>query len=212
VAGRPPPGLRLTEAELAARLVTSRVPVREALQDLARDGWIDLLPRRGARVHTPHVSEVDNVFAVRAALESERARIAARVATPIDVEKKLRHLVTVGSALAQASDERGASQANSDFHRQIAEITRNDLLTQILKTLETRIRWYFSQVAAVCGMNSWLEHERIVDAISCADDELAAEEARKQYRVHPGDLSRFLGRGARVNSMETLKYAGAAWS
>ncbi len=114
---------------------------------------------------------------VRAALESECARIAARVATPIDVEK-LRHLVTVGSALAQASDERGASQANSDFHRQIAEITRNDSPDANLEN---------ARDPAFVGI--------FLDAISCADDELAAEEARKHTECTLATYHTFLEEG-----------------
>jgi hypothetical protein len=59
------------------RLGVSRVPIREALQLLYRDGWVDLRPHQGAFVHEPSVQEVDEVFSVRTLLEVESARLAA---------------------------------------------------------------------------------------------------------------------------------------
>lgn len=71
------PGSHLVEVDLAGRLGVSRGPVREALQTLRLEGWVDLHSGRGAFVHMPSDSEVDETFAVRGALESEAAGLAA---------------------------------------------------------------------------------------------------------------------------------------
>jgi DNA-binding GntR family transcriptional regulator len=177
VTGQLSPGARLTEADLAVQLGTSRIPVREALQELAMDGWIDLMPRQGARVHVPTKTEVEEVFALRDALESESARLVAGSASSADVER-LRVIVGQGRAFAEAGDEVRASETNTEFHRTIAELTSNGLLLRILGTLEKRSRWYFRQVAAVRGVHSWVEHARIVDAIAAGHQEAAARESR----------------------------------
>src|ERR671915_2068599 len=75
------PGEHLVEAEIAKQLGISRIPVREGLQLLARDGWIDLRPRQGAFVHQPGTREVDDVFTVRTLLEVESTKLAAGKAT-----------------------------------------------------------------------------------------------------------------------------------
>ena len=63
-------------------LGVSRVPVREALQLLSQDGWVDLRAGFGTFVHAPTMKEIDDVFRVRAALEAEGAyQAACRVAT-----------------------------------------------------------------------------------------------------------------------------------
>ena len=79
--GSLPPGHHLVEADIAKKLGVSRIPVREGLQLLARDGWIDLRPRQGAFVHQPTAQEVDDVFCVRTLLEVEAPNGAQRQRT-----------------------------------------------------------------------------------------------------------------------------------
>src|SRR6478752_3378368 len=70
-------GQHLVESELAEQLGVSRQPVREALQRLHTDGWVDLRPAQGAFVHTPSEDEVDQLLGVRTVLETYSARLAA---------------------------------------------------------------------------------------------------------------------------------------
>src|SRR5262245_10620454 len=85
--GALPPGTRLIEGELAQRLGVSRGPVRETLQLLATDGFVDLRPRQGAFVHMPTLKEVGDFYDVRGALECESARLAATRINPERVER-----------------------------------------------------------------------------------------------------------------------------
>jgi DNA-binding GntR family transcriptional regulator len=194
--GEMPVGARLTEADLAARLGVSRIPVREALQALSQDGWVDLLPRQGARVHVPTLKEVEDVFGVRAALESECARLAAQ-SLGSDEAQRLAELIERGHAVARAGDNVAASEANADFHRLITQSAGNLLMADILGRLELRIRWYFTHVAAVRGVQSWVEHQRILDAMIGRDADLAALESRRHteatldvYRRYHRDSNR----------------------
>ena len=72
-------GVRLGEEELAEALSISRTPVREALRRLAAEGLVELLPNRGARVPRWDESDVNDIFDLRAVLESHAA---GRAATP----------------------------------------------------------------------------------------------------------------------------------
>src|SRR5918999_2313798 len=99
------PGEHLVEADIAKKLGVSRIPVREALQLLARDGWIDLRPRQGAFVHQPTMSQVDDVFSVRTLLEVESTRLAASKATG-DSISALRKIQKTGSDALDRGDER----------------------------------------------------------------------------------------------------------
>src|SRR5699024_9209070 len=89
------PGAHLIEVEIAGRLQVSRQPVREALQALQSEGWIDLRPGRGAFVHHPTESEADEVFAVRVVLEEKAAGLAARTATAEQLDE-LREICAQG--------------------------------------------------------------------------------------------------------------------
>src|ERR1700721_41620 len=59
------PGQHLVENELAAQLGVSRQPIREALQRLQSEGWVDLRPALGAFVHVPTDAEADELLGVR---------------------------------------------------------------------------------------------------------------------------------------------------
>ncbi len=78
VTGELPPGSRIVEDRLAERLGVSRNPVREALQALAAEGFVEILPRRGAVVAQITPEQAEDLFDVRTALEPLAARLAAR--------------------------------------------------------------------------------------------------------------------------------------
>src|SRR5579862_4472065 len=75
--GRMAPGQRLLESELTGRLGMSRGPVREAFAQLQVEGFIDVEPHRGARVHQMSRAEMADLFHVRALLAGDAARLAA---------------------------------------------------------------------------------------------------------------------------------------
>src|SRR5579863_9609922 len=76
--GRLSPGQRLLESELTGRLGMSRGPVREALAQLQVEGFIDVEPHRGARVHQMSRDEMTQLFHVRGLLAADAARLAAQ--------------------------------------------------------------------------------------------------------------------------------------
>src|SRR5205823_4539741 len=78
LAGGHPPGSRLVEWRLAEDLGVSRNPVREALRVLEAEGYVTMVPRRGALVSTIGPTEAEEIFDVRLALEGLVARLAAR--------------------------------------------------------------------------------------------------------------------------------------
>lgn len=79
-------GSRLGETELADRLGISRTPVREALTRLAAEGLVDIVPHRGARVSSWSVTELEEVFDLRAALEPRLTALAVPNALLGDVD------------------------------------------------------------------------------------------------------------------------------
>lgn len=79
-------GSRLGETELAERLGVSRTPVREALTRLAAEGLVEIVPNRGARVSSWTVTELQEVFDLRAALEPRLTALAVPHARPGDVD------------------------------------------------------------------------------------------------------------------------------
>jgi DNA-binding GntR family transcriptional regulator len=179
VSGAIPPGTKLVETELAAKLGTSRIPVREALQELAKDRWVHLRPRLGAWVHVPEPREIIDVFGVRGALESEASRLAAASATQDDIEN-LTRVVGQARELLAAGKFASIAPLNAEFHRTLTAICGNELLSTMVAGLEARIQWYFVQIAPIRSLESWDEHAQILEAIAGKKADLAAE----LMRVH----------------------------
>jgi DNA-binding GntR family transcriptional regulator len=77
-----PPGMLLREDELMRRVGTGRTPVREAIQQLIRDGFVNVLPRRGTFVSAINITDLAAIYEVRLHLESWEAGLAALRLTP----------------------------------------------------------------------------------------------------------------------------------
>lgn len=172
------PGQHLVEADIAKRLGVSRIPVREAFQLLARDGWIDRRPHQGAFVHQPTSREVDDVFSVRTLLEVEATRLAASKANH-DSIPALRKILRTGRESLARADERALVMLNSEFHSHITQMGENEVLAGLIARLDKRIRWYFARVVMSRGSNSWKEHAEIVEAVANRDPDRASEAMRR---------------------------------
>jgi DNA-binding GntR family transcriptional regulator len=168
------PGQHLVEADIAGKLQVSRQPVREALQALQSEGWVDLRPGRGAFVHDPTVAEVDEVFAVRIILEEQSAGLAARNAAPSDVAA-LRAICTRGRDTLAEDDADGLVVLNATLHRRVSELSGNRILGEFIASLDRRVRWYFTEIAVARGAGSWDEHEQLCDALAANDSQAAAK-------------------------------------
>ncbi len=172
------PGEHLVESELASDLGVSRQPVREALQHLQTEGWVDLRPGHGAFVHVPTDEEADQLLAVRAILESESARLAAKHATAEHLEE-LRALQRAGEEAVAADDQEGMVTANAALHAYVVSMSGNLVLADFIATVARRVRWYYLPIARSRGKDAWDEHAGIIDAIAEKNSRRAANEMRQ---------------------------------
>ncbi|MDT0547861.1 MULTISPECIES: GntR family transcriptional regulator [Streptomyces] len=171
------PGQHLVESELAGHLGVSRQPVREALQRLNTEGWVDLRPAQGAFVHEPTEDEADQLLTVRTLLEAEAARLAAASAGPSGVEA-LEELCAKGERAVLADDVDGAVAANAEFHAKVMELAGNAVLAELAAQVDRRVRWYYTPVARQRGKQSWIEHRELIAAISGGDERRATDVMR----------------------------------
>jgi DNA-binding GntR family transcriptional regulator len=185
------PGQHLVESDLATRLGISRQPVREALQRLSTEGWVDLRPAQGAFVHMPTEEEADQLLAVRSLLETESARLAAVTVTP-EAIARLREICAGGVAALEADDVDAVVAANATLHAAIVELSGNKVLAELAAQVDRRVRWYYTPVARQRGPESWTEHAALIDALAEHDGERAAqimrehtEHTRRSYHQRP---------------------------
>ncbi|MYT30276.1 MULTISPECIES: GntR family transcriptional regulator [unclassified Streptomyces] len=187
------PGQHLVESELAGHLGVSRQPVREALQRLNTDGWVDLRPAQGAFVHEPTEEEADQLLTVRTLLEAEAARLAAAHPDPAGVAE-LKRLCDQGERAVQDDDVETAVALNAAFHAKVTELAGNAVLAELAAQVGRRVRWYYTPVARRRGKRSWAEHRELITAIADGDETRAAtvmrthtEHTRRTYHAHAGE-------------------------
>jgi len=194
ITGELQPGEHLVEQELAAQLGVSRQPVREALQRLHSEGWVDLRPGLGAFVHTPTAEEADQLLAARTLLEAESARLAAANATAPLVEQ-LWELQSVGEAAVAEDDEAGMVAANAALHTQIMTMSGNKVLSELIALVDSRVRWYYRPIARSRGREAWDEHRELIEVIAGGNAKKAGElmrrhteRTRKTYHTRAAEL------------------------
>ncbi|HEY7627513.1 MAG TPA: GntR family transcriptional regulator [Ilumatobacteraceae bacterium] len=176
VDGRLQQGERIFEDQLAHELDVSRNPVREALQALEAEGFVELEPRRGARVALISTERANDLFELREALEGMVARLAAERRSERQLHD-LRRVAALGAAAAGAGDVAALPALNTEFHRLLCIAANNAMLADSVERMSQLIQWVYTKRVTQRGTKSWTEHQRIVDAISDGDAARAFAEA-----------------------------------
>jgi DNA-binding GntR family transcriptional regulator len=161
-----PPGARLRETELAARLGISRTPVREAIRLLEADGLVTHLPRQGATIRVLDYPEVMELYEMRAVLEGTAARLAARVASELELEE----LAALNAEMARATDPHAAYTLNRQFHMTLLDAAKNRYLVKSVNALQKTL--------LIIGPTTLADAERATGAVQEHDQVLAALKAR----------------------------------
>jgi len=177
ISAKLPPGSLLTEGELAAQLGLGRMPVREAMQRLAQEDLVMILPRKGSFVHPIQVEDLQKIFELRVTLECLSCELAAERITDEELEG-LDALFEKVDTLAEGSEEH--VRIDRAFHRAIAAATRNEYLQRAVdRTLNLAIRLLYvsgSRMAKVGEIAE--EYRRVLDALRRRDGKAAAEAMR----------------------------------
>ena len=177
--GKLPPGSRLRETEIAERLAVSRTPVREAIRRLEADGLVDHLPRSGAVVRKLEYPELMELYEMRTVLEGTAARLAARAASPVELEE----LVAINDEMrAAAGRPEVVIGLNRQFHKLLLDAARNRFLLRAMATVENTLLILGSSSMAKPdrAREAVDEHREVLDALP-ARDGAAAEAAMRRH-------------------------------
>lgn len=134
-AGELAAGDRVSEQAICDAMGVSRTPVREALIQLASDGYLDNLPRRGFRVRGFNQQNAVEVFEIMGPLDGQAAYLACSLLTAEDLTQ-LRFLVGSMDLAIQGGLIRKYDDIQRDFHRTYAERCGNDRLLNMIGQLE----------------------------------------------------------------------------
>lgn len=169
-----PHEVRLDERQLAQSLGVSRTPVREAMAQLEREGFVHSVPRRGIYVVRKTRREVIEMIQVWAALESLAARLITLHATDAEIGR-LREMFTTfeNGTLHAKLDE--YSEINIEFHQAIIALGGNGILVNLAENLFTHMRMIRRKTI---GENDRVarsieDHLAIIQALEARDTERA---------------------------------------
>lgn len=177
------PGDPLSETRLSRALGISRTPIREALQRLAREGLLQIIPGRAITVAAPSMQDVLDALHVRELLEPELVRLAAGN-LPTEARETLLQVMQEMEVAAQGSDRDTWRKADTIWHETLSNYCPNHLLGQMV--LQARNRMYNQgadeKVPDQYIIDGTAEHRDVVDAIIANDGEAAEQHMREHIR------------------------------
>ena len=180
-------GERVSEPEIARRFGISRTPVREALRQLDSEGFLQVTPRRGARVSKLTEKDVNEYYELKSLLEG----CAARIATPSISERELDRMLQLNEQMEHFFKQGVLGKivkVHQQFHHMIIEAAHNEQLVHLLEFLNSKFRRFTIQIA-LSGRNqeAFVQHRQIVDAMRARNID-AAEELVRANAMYGKDL------------------------
>lgn len=174
------PAAVLNESELMDELQLGRTPIREALQRLALENLVVILPRRGTIVADLNFSDLQKIFELRLELEVYAARLAAARAQP-DQVAAMEALFADADNVIRSGDHRQLIVLDHAAHRLLAEATQNEFLLDTLERLYTHVLrlWHVSLDKVGRLPEAIEEHRNIIAAVKAGDGERAAAIMRR---------------------------------
>ena len=172
----------LNESILSKELKTSKTPVREALQQLEKEGFVENIPGKGSFVSRISFQDIREMFEIREILEGE---VIKRVVMKVDSGK----LKILREKFISSESENGRSitthfKSGDEIHTFIIEAFGNNRLMEIYKRLHDHVVrnrvYFFGQSHPGRPEESFEEHLEILDALE-AQDPLRAEQAVRNH-------------------------------
>jgi DNA-binding GntR family transcriptional regulator len=173
------PGERLREVHLAQALGVSRIPLREAIRKLEREGLVVGFARRGMYASPLGARDVDEIYLIRSVLEGLSARLAAEHHTPEDLAR-IDAILAVMARQAERGDSGGLFQTGREFHQAVLDASGNRKLAEITDLMYGQVE-RIRQVRMRLTRRSrgvFREYRRIRDAIARRDGAGAEAEMR----------------------------------
>ena len=185
--------IRLDERQLAQDFGISRTPVREAMAQLEREGFVRSVPRRGVYIVRKTKKQVIEMITAWAALESMAARLTTENASNGEIASLRRMFATFEDGQVGANlDE--YSEINIEFHQTIIRMSGNSVLIALAENLFTHMRMIRMKTIGEKDRadRSIRDHMNIIEALEARDTARAEE----LVRSHALGLADHVGRYA----------------
>jgi DNA-binding GntR family transcriptional regulator len=170
-----PPGSAVSEGMLSRRLGIGRTPIREALQRLARESLVVILPRRGVIVSEINVGTQLRLLETRREVERLVARSAARRATPVE-RRRMDELADRFERSARNNDDKGFMRVDREFNELCLAAAKNEFAAGAMRLMQSLSRrfWYHHYKEAADMPETAKLHADIARAVARGDERGAA--------------------------------------
>lgn len=174
------PGTQLKESDLVQKLGVSRTPIREALNQLSKEGIIEIFPRKGAFVKNCTKEEVLEILILREVLEG----VAARLATLQMSDGRVKRLETLFKEYRKGSID--YAQADEQFHSEIIQASGSTRLVGLVNNLTDSLQMLDMRAVSFRYperiKESLAEHLKIIDAFRARDAVMAENLTREHFQ------------------------------
>lgn len=168
------PGAVLSEQQLAKELGVGRSPVREALQRLAHEGLVVVLPRRGVLVSEINISTHNKLLEVRREVERLMARVACRSANEKQCQEFLK-LAREFERTARENDALGFVRVDARFNELVSESVDNEFAVRAIQLMRGLTRRFWFKYYKIADLKKCaLLHAKMARAIAKRDPEASA--------------------------------------
>jgi DNA-binding GntR family transcriptional regulator len=167
------PGARLPEEELSKAMNISRAPIREAFNRLEKEGFVTIIPRKGAAVSKVTAQAIENIFEIRESLESLAVK---KSIGKISIEKLEKVGESFKNYINKSSNAENCIQylaLDKKFHDLLSQNCGNKKLIELLANLQEQIHWLRNiSLKRITFAGSVKEHLAIIEALKKDDEEL----------------------------------------
>ena len=170
------------ESELADRLGMSRTPVREATLMLAQQGLLEVRPRKGVRIATLSLTDMEEIYAVLTELESLAAEEAAERHYADEDLAALKQSIEAMEDALSGEDREAWALADDAFHAELVRLGGNSRVQSIVSMMANQVRRARAMTLYIrpLPLKSNEDHRAVYDAIQKGE----AEKARERHRQH----------------------------
>lgn len=159
------PGSKVLEGRIADQIGISRTPVREAIRELAAEGFVTLSPNQGVVVRGVSAENIREVLQVHSVLEGLATRLSCEVINEEKL-KELENYVNKMEKLTNKKDPLAYSEVDLKFHELIVDNCGNKRLIQMRKNISDQAQRYRISSLRIQGRlkKSLKEHQKILEA------------------------------------------------
>lgn len=195
IKGKFKPGEKISEGDLAESMGISRTPLREAFRKLENEGFIRIIPRKGAVVAALDAEEAINLYEIKSTLEGLAARLAATHMKEKDIGK-LEKINNELKELIDKNDLESFYKVHTRFHEGFVKLCGNKRLIQMISNLNDHFNRFGIISLTLPGQfeNAISQHAEIIAAFRTGDENLVEQKVKTNVMTGGRVLVAHLGR------------------